>query len=166
MLLLLLAQFNSFRCVLIIAITIPLCLTGAVLGLLVSKATFGFMAIMGLLSLAGIIVNNAILLISRINEELHEGVSPQEAIISAAVKRLRPIVMTKLTCILGLVPLMLFGGELWFAMTVVIMGGLALGTLLTLGVIPVLYSLLFRIQMPKMLVADTPLIISHKGDPR
>lgn len=166
MLLLLLAQFNSFRCVLIIAITIPLCLTGAVLGLLISKATFGFMAIMGLLSLAGIIVNNAILLISRINEELHDGASPQDAIISAAVKRLRPIVMTKLTCILGLVPLMLFGGELWFAMTVVIMGGLALGTLLTLGVIPVLYSLLFRIQMPKILLADVPLIISHKGDPR
>ncbi len=166
MLLLLLAQFNSFRCVLIIALTIPLCLTGAVLGLLVSKATFGFMAIMGLLSLAGIIVNNAILLISRINEELQDGAKPHEAIISAAVKRLRPIVMTKLTCILGLVPLMIFGGELWFAMTVVIMGGLALGTLLTLGVIPVLYSLLFRIQTPENLVAATPLIFSHKGDPR
>src|SRR3546814_5548914 len=58
-----------------------------------------------------------------------------------------PIVMTKLTCILGLVPLMLFGGELWYGMTVVIMGGLALGTLLTLGVIPVLYSLLFRVRI-------------------
>src|SRR3546814_6686897 len=58
-----------------------------------------------------------------------------------------PIVMTKLTCILGRVPLMLFGGELWYGMTVVIMGGLALGTLLTLGVIPVLYSLLFRVRI-------------------
>ncbi len=149
MLLLLIAQFNSFRCVLIIALTIPMCLTGAVLGLLISKATFGFMAIMGLLSLAGIIVNNAILLISRINEELQEGHAPYDAVMSAAVKRLRPILMTKLTCILGLVPLMIFGGDLWFAMTVVIMGGLALGTLLTLGVIPVLYSLLFRIHSPE-----------------
>jgi multidrug efflux pump subunit AcrB len=116
--------------------------------LLISQATFGFMAIMGLLSLAGIIINNAILLLDRIHEELISGKTQYDAIINAAQKRLRPIVMTKLTCILGLVPLMIFGGELWYGMTVVIMGGLALGTLLTLGVIPVLYSLLFRVRPP------------------
>jgi multidrug efflux pump subunit AcrB len=132
--------------VLVIALTIPLCLIGAVAGLLVAEATFGFMAIMGLLSLAGIIINNAILLLDRIAEEVANGKSQYDAIMAAAQKRLRPIVMTKLTCILGLVPLMLFGGELWYGMTVVIMGGLALGTLLTLGVIPVLYSLLFRVR--------------------
>src|SRR3546814_7699071 len=69
---------------------------------------------MGLLSLAGIIINNAILLLDRIADELSSGKSQYDAIIAAAQKRLRPIVMTKLTCILGLVPLMLFGGELWY----------------------------------------------------
>lgn len=147
MLLLMIWQFNSFRKVAIIAITIPLCLIGAVTGLLVSHATFGFMAIMGLMSLAGIIVNNAILLLDRIWEEQEDGKQPYDAVIYAALKRLRPIVMTKLTCILGLVPLMIFGGDLWYGMTVVIMGGLALGTLLTLGVIPVLYTVFFRIKV-------------------
>jgi multidrug efflux pump subunit AcrB len=147
--LLMIWQFNSFRKVAIIAITIPLCLIGAVAGLLVSHATFGFMAIMGLLSLAGIIVNNAILLLDRIWEEIQDGKQPYDAVIYAALKRLRPIVMTKLTCILGLVPLMIFGGDLWYGMTVVIMGGLALGTLLTLGVIPVLYTVFFRVKVPR-----------------
>lgn len=145
-LLLMLWQFSSFRKVLIIAITIPLCLIGAMVGLLVSQATFGFMAIMGLLALAGIIINNAVLLVERIEEERHEGLAHYDAVVMAALKRLRPIVMTKLTCILGLVPLMLFGGELWYAMAAVIIGGLALGTVLTLGVIPVFYSVLFRVK--------------------
>ena len=145
-LLLMLWQFSSFRKVLIIGITIPLCLVGAVVGLLVSKATFGFMSIMGLLALAGIIINNAVLLLERIEEERQEGKEHYEAVVMAALKRLRPIVMTKLTCILGLVPLMLFGGELWYGMAVVIVGGLALGTVLTLGVIPVFYTVLFKVR--------------------
>ncbi|MDP1979454.1 efflux RND transporter permease subunit [Undibacterium sp.] len=145
-LLLMLWQFSSYRKVLIIAITIPLCLVGAVAGLLLTRANFGFMAIMGILALAGIIINNAVLLLERIAEELHEGKPHYEAVVMAALKRLRPIVMTKLTCILGLVPLMLFGGELWFGMAVVIVGGLALGTVLTLGVIPVMYTILFRVK--------------------
>lgn len=147
-LLLMLWQFSSFRKVLIIAITIPLCLIGAVAGLLVSNATFGFMSIMGLLALAGIIINNAVLLLERIQEELDDGKEHHEAVVMAALKRLRPIVMTKLTCILGLVPLMLFGGELWYGMAVVIAGGLALGTVLTLGVIPVVYTVLFKVRKP------------------
>jgi multidrug efflux pump subunit AcrB len=146
-LLLMLWQFSSFRKVLIIAITIPLCLIGAVVGLLVSQATFGFMSIMGLLALAGIITNNAVLLLERIEDERNEGLAHYDAVVMASLKRLRPIVMTKLTCILGLVPLMLFGGELWYAMAVVIIGGLALGTVLTLGVIPVVYSVLFRVKV-------------------
>ena len=145
-LLLMLWQFSSYRKVAIIAITIPLCLVGAVAGLLVTRANFGFMAIMGILALAGIIINNAVLLLERIAEELHEGKPHYEAVVMAALKRLRPIVMTKLTCILGLVPLMIFGGELWFGMAVVIVGGLALGTVLTLGVIPVVYTILFRVK--------------------
>jgi multidrug efflux pump subunit AcrB len=102
----------------------------------------GFMA-NGLLSLAGIIVNNAVLLLERIEVELASGRVMREAVVAAAVARLRPIVMTKLTCIAGLIPLLLFAGSLWTGMAVTIMGGLLLGTLITLGLVPVLYELLF-----------------------
>lgn len=141
-------QFNSFRRPLIIGLTIPLSFIGAVLGLLLSGAFFGFMAILGLLSLAGIIINNAIVLIDRIDIEVDAGRTPYDAVVTAAMTRLRPIVMTTLTTILGLMPLMIFGEALWFPMAIVIAAGLAVGTVLTLGVVPVLYTLLFRVEIP------------------
>ncbi|MBB6365887.1 multidrug efflux pump subunit AcrB [Xanthomonas sacchari] len=143
-------QFNSFRKLFIVVASIPFVLIGATLALLVTGYPFGFMATFGLLALAGIIVNNAVLLLERIEAELADGLGRHEAVIAAAVKRLRPIVMTKLTCIVGLIPLMLFAGPLWTGMAITMIGGLALGTLVTLGVIPVLYDLLFarRAGMP------------------
>ncbi|MBB5885505.1 efflux RND transporter permease subunit [Xanthomonas sp. LMG 8992] len=143
-------QFNSFRKLFIVVASIPFVLIGASLALLVTSYPFGFMATFGLLALAGIIVNNAVLLLERIEAELADGLGRHEAVIAAAVKRLRPIVMTKLTCIVGLIPLMLFAGPLWTGMAITMIGGLALGTLVTLGVIPVLYDLLFarRAGMP------------------
>ena len=143
--LLLVWQFDSLRRPLIIFLTIPLTLIGAILGLLITRAPFGFMETLGLLSLAGIVINNAIVLIDRIDVEIREGARPYDAIVSACVRRLRPIVMTTLTTMMGLLPLMLFGGEVWFGMAVVIAAGLGGGTLLTLGVVPVLYALLYRV---------------------
>jgi multidrug efflux pump subunit AcrB len=140
---LLVLQFGSFRRTAIIALTIPLILIGAVLGLLAFRAWFDFVAMLGIFSLAGIIINNGIVMIDRIDQERTLGKEVDAAVTDAAVARLRPIVMTTLTTILGLVPLALLGGEFWFGMAVVIMSGLAAGTLLTLGVVPVLYSLLF-----------------------
>lgn len=111
-------------------------------------------AILGILALSGIIVNNAILLLERIHVEEAEGRPRTEAILEASVKRLRPIVMTKLVCILGLVPLMLFGGDLWYPMAAGMIGGLLLGTLITLGLVPVVYSLLYgRDASPGQLAA-------------
>ncbi|MDF4004976.1 efflux RND transporter permease subunit [Luteibacter sp. PPL552] len=144
MLLLFVWQFNSFRKVFIIVASIPFIVIGATLALVVSGYPFGFMATFGLLALAGIIVNNAVLLLERIEAELAEGRSHHEAVVEAAVKRLRPIVMTKLTCIVGLIPLMLFAGPLWTGMAITLIGGLLLGTLVTLGLIPLLYDLLFN----------------------
>lgn len=139
---LLIWQFASFRRALIIVLTIPLIAIGASLGLNLTGAKLDFNALLGLLSLAGIIVNNAIVLIERIDEE-RGGDAPSMAAVSAAAQaRLRPIVMTTLTTIVGLVPLYLFGGELWRGMTVVLMFGLGIGTALTLGLVPVLYLLL------------------------
>lgn len=142
MLLLFLWQFDSWRKVLIIVASIPFILIGVALALWLSGHPFGFMATFGLLSLAGIIVNNAVLLLERIEAERQAGKLLVPALLDAAGERLRPIIMTKLTCILGLIPLMLFAGPLWTGMAISMIGGLALGTLVTLGLIPVLYGLL------------------------
>jgi multidrug efflux pump subunit AcrB len=143
MLILFIWQFGSFRKLALIVGIIPFAMIGAGPALVIAGEPLGFMANFGLLSLAGIIVNNAVLLLERIEVELASGLSMREAVVAAAVARLRPIVMTKLTCIAGLIPLLLFAGSLWTGMAVTIMGGLLLGTLITLGLVPVLYELLF-----------------------
>ncbi|MDR6354069.1 multidrug efflux pump subunit AcrB [Pseudomonas psychrotolerans] len=148
MLLLFLWQFDSWRKVLIIVASIPFILFGVALALWLSGYPFGFMATFGLLSLGGIIVNNAVLLLERIETERQAGKALVPALLDAAGERLRPILMTKLTCILGLIPLMLFGGPLWTGMAISMIGGLALGTLVTLGLIPVLYGLLYEPRQP------------------
>lgn len=140
---LLIWQFNSFRRALVILLTIPLSFIGAVAGLLIMGAPFGFMAILGLFSLAGIIINNGIVLIDRIEEERAGGAAVAEAVKAACAARLRPILMTTVTTVLGLIPLILFGGPLWYGMASVIAFGLAVGTVLTLGVTPLLYSVFF-----------------------
>lgn len=147
-LLLLVLQFRSIRKPLIIVITVPMAMIGAILGLLAMGATFGFMETLGFLSLAGIIINNAIVLLDRIEIELAQGRAPYDAVIQAGVMRLRPILMTTLTTILGLVPLILFGGDLWFGMANAIAWGLGVGTVMTLGVVPVLYAVLFHVKAP------------------
>jgi multidrug efflux pump subunit AcrB len=146
---LLVLQFNSFRRPAIIMLTIPLVVIGAVLGLMVSGAFFSFTAMLGIFSLFGIIVNNGIVLIDRIDIERDSGKNVRESIIEACLARMRPILMTTLTTILGLIPMALFGGAMWFPMAVVIMGGLAVGSILTLGFVPVLYSLFFREEKAK-----------------
>jgi multidrug efflux pump subunit AcrB len=140
---LLIWQFNSFRRTAIIILTIPLIVVGASFGLNLSGAKLDFNAMLGLLALAGIIVNNAIVLIERIDEERLSTANLAYAITIAAQARFRPIVMTTLTTIVGLVPLYLLGGELWRGMTVVMMFGLGIGTILTLVIVPILYLILF-----------------------
>jgi len=144
MILLLLLQFNSIRRPAIILLTIPLSLIGAVSGLLIMDAYFTFPAMLGIFSLAGIIINNGIVLIDCIEQNREQGIAIKEAIVEACVTRLRPIVMTTLTTILGLIPLAISGGEFWYSMSIVMIFGMAVGTLLTLGVVPVLYSLFFK----------------------
>ncbi|HSR52143.1 MAG TPA: efflux RND transporter permease subunit [Acidobacteriota bacterium] len=144
--LLLVGQFNSLRRAAIIVLTIPLGLIGVVLGLLIMKSYFGFMTLLGVVSLAGIVINNAIVLIDRIDIEIGEGLSPQRAVMEAAQQRLRPILLTTLTTVLGLIPLYLGGGPMFEPLAIAVMFGLVFATLLTLGVVPVLYALLFRVS--------------------
>lgn len=142
---LLVGQFNSFRKGGIILATIPLILIGGTLGLIVMNAPFGFMVILGFFSLAGIVINNGIVLIDRIQIEQAAGRDPLDAVVTACLARLRPILMTTLTTILGLVPLILFGGALFFGMASVIAFGLLVATLFTLGFVPALYTILYRV---------------------
>lgn len=144
---LLVAQFNSIRKSVIILAAIPLGLIGVTAGLLIGQSYFGFMTLLGIISLAGIVINNAIVLLERIQLEINEvGLSPYEAILAAALKRFRPILLTTATTVLGLIPLYLGGGKMWEPMAIAIMAGLLFSTLLTLGVVPVLYALLFRVR--------------------
>jgi len=146
-LLLLVSQFNSFRKVFIILITIPLGLMGVVIGLLVLNSYFGFITFLGVISLSGIVINNAIVMIDRIQIELEEFKRPPpEAIITAALQRFRPILLTTATTFLGLVPLYLGGGPMFEPMAVAIISGLIFATILTLGFVPVMYRLLYRVS--------------------
>ena len=144
---LLIIQFNSFRKMTMIVCTIPLGVIGMVLGLLIFNVPFGFMAFLGVISLAGIVINNAIVLVDRIEIEENElKRSPQDAIIAACLQRFRPIILATFTTVLGLVPLYLGGGAMWEPMAVTIMVGLLFGTVITLLFIPSFYSVLYKVD--------------------
>jgi multidrug efflux pump subunit AcrB len=144
---LLVAQFNSIRKPFIILTTIPLGLIGVVIGLLVARSYFGFMTLLGIVSLAGIVINNAIVLLDRIRIEIEEhGREPARAVVEAAQRRMRPILLTTATTMGGLIPLWVGGGPMWETMAIAIIFGLAFATALTLGVVPVLYSILYRVK--------------------
>jgi len=146
-LLLLIIQFNSVRKTIMVASTIPLGIIGVVIGLLVFQEPFGFMPFLGVISLAGIVINNAIVLIDRIQIEENIINRPiQDAIIAACLQRFRPILLATFTTVLGLIPLYLSGGEMWEGMAVSIMIGLLFGTVITLLFIPAFYSILFKVN--------------------
>ncbi len=144
---LLVIQFNSLRRPAIILITIPLGFIGVVLGLFATGLYFGFMTLLGIVSLSGIVINNAIVLLERIHLEITENhLDPPKAVIEAAQRRMRPILLTTATTAFGMAPLYFGGGAMWKPMAVAIIAGLLFATLLTLGVVPVLYAVLFRLR--------------------
>jgi len=154
--LLLIIQFNSFRKMTMVVLTIPLAVIGVVVGLLVFREPFGFMPFLGVISLAGIIINNAIVLIDRMEIEQNDlGRSEQDAVITACLQRFRPILLATFTTVLGLIPLYLSGGEMWEGMAVSIMIGLLFGTVITLLFIPALYSALFKVNYKDYTFNDT-----------
>ena len=145
--LLLVSQFNSIRKAVVVLTTIPLGMIGVTAGLLVGQSFFGFMTLLGIISLAGIVINNAIVLLERIKIEMDDnGLGHFDAILEACQRRARPIILTTVTTVFGLVPLYLGGGEMWEPMALAIIGGLLISTLLTLCVVPVIYALLFGVK--------------------
>ncbi len=141
--LILIAQFNSLRRFSIIVITLPPMLIGVVPGLLLTGSSFGFMTMLGMIALLGIIVNNAILLIDETNVQLESGKELIQAVVDAARSRLRPILMTTATTIIGLMPLAFSGGGMWTSMAWAMIFGLAFATALTLLLCPALFALFF-----------------------
>ncbi|WP_374378166.1 efflux RND transporter permease subunit [Pseudomonas fluvialis] len=125
-------------------LTVPLALIGVTAGFLLTGIPFGFMALLGLLSLSGMLIKNGIVLVDEINLQLDSGKEPYACVVDAAISRVRPVAMAALTTILGMAPLLTDG--FFQSMAVVIMFGLAAATLLTLVIVPVLYTLLFGIR--------------------
>ena len=134
--------FSAVRKAAVIWITVPLSIIGVSLGLLLTGQPFSFMALLGLLSLTGMLLKNGIVLLEQINTEEATGKSHKIALFDAAVSRVRPVSIAALTTMLGMVPLLF--DEFFAAMAVTIIFGLGFATLLTLLVIPVMYSLIGR----------------------
>ena len=132
-------QYNQLLKPQIILFAVPMALIGVLVGLLITGWAMGFMAMLGALALSGIVINNAIILIDFIEARIADGVALRDAVVQAGRMRMRPILLTTVTTIGGLLPLSLFGGPLWAPMTNGMIFGLAFATLLTLVVVPVLY---------------------------
>jgi multidrug efflux pump subunit AcrB len=137
--LILLLEFKSFLQPLIILTTVPLSVIGALLGLLVFGQPFSFTAFLGITSLIGVVVNNAILLMEYINHEKEKGHDLKKACIEAVARRYRPIMLSNVTTVMGLVPLATSGSQLFGPMSIAQMSGMMVATLLTLVVIPIVY---------------------------
>jgi multidrug efflux pump subunit AcrB len=139
-------QFNSFSQPLVIFTALPMAFIGAILGLYVTRNNFGFMAFVGLESLIGIVINDAIVLLEFVNQKLKEGFSRDGALIEAGKIRFVPILLTSITTIGGLMPLTLFSGKLYAPMGWTMVGGLLFSTVLTLVIVPVLFRLMVKVK--------------------
>jgi len=139
--------FGHARQPLIIWLVVPMAVVGVVSGLLATDMPFGFMSLLGFLSLFGMLIKNAIVLIEEIDLQIEEGLAIRKAIVEATLSRVRPVALAAVTTILGMAPLLF---DPFFAdMAVTIMGGLSFATVLTLIAVPVLYSLLFKVSYRK-----------------
>ncbi len=148
MLFFLMVQLHSFSLMGLVLSVVPMCMIGVVGGLLLAGKPLGFVAILGILALLGMIARNAVLLIEQIQIDRKSGMKPWEAVISATMSRFRPIMLTAISTVLGMIPIA--GTVFWGPMAVTIMGGLFVATLLTLVFLPALYLTVFRIS------EDTP----------
>ena len=149
--------FNAIKKPLVIWATVPLAITGVTLGLLALNLPFGFMALLGFLSLSGMLLKNGIVLLDQINLALSTGQAPYEAVFESAVSRVRPVCMAAITTILGMIPLLF--DDFFASMAVVISFGLGVATILTLIVVPVLYTMVYGIRyqpVTEHVVADDP----------
>jgi multidrug efflux pump subunit AcrB len=147
MITILIMLFNDYRKTLIVFCCIPLILVGVTTAMLISGKTFGFVSIVCILGLIGMMVKNGIVLMDEINLQIAQGVEPSKALLDSSSIRFRPVMMASLTTILGMIPLL--SDPLFASGAVTIMGGLLFGTFITLLFVPILYSVFFKINIKK-----------------
>ena len=153
MLTVLMAQVQSFRKMLLIFGIAPLGIIGAVASLHLFQAPFGFVALLGVIALAGMDMRNSVILVDQIEQDIRQGLSPWQAVIESSVRRARPVILTAATAILAMVPLT--SSVFWGPMAMAIMGGLSIATFLTLINLPAIYVLLFGIKPDLKAPADS-----------
>ena len=154
MLTLLMIQLQSFSRLFLVFLTAPLGIVGASLGLNIANQPFGFVALLGLIALAGMIMRNAVILVDQIETDVAHGLTRKEAIVEATVRRARPVVLTALAAILAMIPLS--RSAFWGPMAITIMGGLFVATFLTLLYLPGLYALWFRKSLDESGLSEQP----------
>ena len=143
---LLVLQFNAIRPPVIVLATLPFAIIGTTLGLLVSGYAFGFMPLLGTIALLGILINNALVLLDRVESEQARGLGSEQALLHASQQRLRPILLTAVTTVAGLLPLWFAGSPLFAPMAVALLFGLIVATVLTPLLVPVLYTVVYRLD--------------------
>jgi multidrug efflux pump subunit AcrB len=138
------ALFNAFRPPMIIILVIPFAVIGITFGLLVTNTPFGFIALLGGMSLIGMMIKNSVVLLDEVNQNLGRGMGQYQAVKQAAISRLAPVSNAAATTVFGVIPLM--SDQFWVGLAVTIMFGLAFGTVLTMLVVPVLYAIFFKVE--------------------
>ena len=154
MLIIIVGLFNALRPAAIIMLTIPFAIVGMTAGLLATGTPFGFVALLGAMALAGMMVKNAIVLLDEVNANLAAGKAPYDAVVEAALSRLRPVFLAAATTVLGVIPLL--PDVFWVGLAVTIMAGLTIGTCFTMIVVPVLYATFYGIRAPEAARPESP----------
>ena len=155
--LIMVAQFQSLLSPFIVLFTIPLAFTGGFLGLLITGTELSMISLLGFLILSGIVVNNGIVFVDYVNQLRLDGMNKKEALVLAGKTRIRPILMTALTTILGLSTMALgvgMGADLMQPMAIVTIGGLSYATILTLFIVPIMYDILHRRKLKKIVIEE------------
>jgi multidrug efflux pump len=139
----LMLQLQSFSLMTMVLLTAPLGSIGVVAALLLTRAPLGFVAILGIIALSGMIMRNAVILVDQVKQEIASGLDPWSAVVDAAVHRTRPVVLTATATVLAMIPLT--RSVFWGPMAIAIMGGLTVATVLTIFFVPALYAAWFRV---------------------
>ena len=157
----LIALFKDFRKPLMILLCLPLAVTGVVAGMLLANKEFGFVAIVGALGLVGMMIKNGVVLVDEVDVQIRSGKDRFLALVDASTSRLRPVFLAAMTTILGMIPLI--NDDMFGSLAVTIMGGLFIGTVITLVILPILYSLFFHIPHPDREKKAVPQSVEEYG---
>jgi multidrug efflux pump subunit AcrB len=148
----LMLQLQSFSKMFMVLLTAPLGLIGVVAALLIFQAPLGFVAILGITALSGMIMRNSVILIDQVREEMERGLDSWNAVLEAAIHRTRPVMLTAAATVLAMVPLT--RSVFWGPMAIAIMGGLTIATVLTIFFVPALYAAWFRVGRQQIAAAS------------